>query len=216
MADIEGFLDRLHARARALPLFQRLAVISRILLAVAFVPTALVKVTGHRFTQISVDDPIGYFFEALYRSGGYWRFIGAAQLLTGLMLLVPRTATLGAVCFFPIVLNIFIITVSLHFPGTTVITGLMTLAGFFLLCWDYDRLKAVLWSPGRNDADRWGGPGPGIERAGYALGTAAALGALLGTRGFAASTVRLVCLPLGVVAVLMVLAGWIRASRTRV
>ncbi|HET6668759.1 MAG TPA: hypothetical protein VFH15_00875 [Pyrinomonadaceae bacterium] len=45
--------------------------------------------------------------------------------------------------YFPLILNIFVITVSMHFTGTPVITGLMLLANIYLLCWDYDRLKRV-------------------------------------------------------------------------
>jgi hypothetical protein len=174
---MESFFDRLHARARSVPALQRLAVISRIMLALAFVPTALVKVTGQRFTTMPVETTIGFFFEAMYRTGSYWRFLGWAQLVSGVLLLVPRTQTLGAVLFFPIALNIFFITVSLEFKGTPVITGLMALANLFLLCWDYDRLKTMFWPASSSRVDRWNGPGPRIERVGYAVGAAGALGA---------------------------------------
>ena len=62
--------------------------------------------------------------------------------------MIPRTATLGAVVYFPIILNIFVVTVSLHFRGTWMITGLMLLACIYLLCWDYDKLKVLLRSSG--------------------------------------------------------------------
>ncbi|MEZ4703363.1 MAG: DoxX family membrane protein [Rhodothermales bacterium] len=122
-------------------MWQRLAVVSRLLLAAAFLPSGLTKVLGNRFTSISPDTPIGYFFEALYQSGFYYRFIGLAQVTAALLLLIPRTTALGAVVYFPIILNIFIITVSLHFTGTPYITGLMLLASIFLLCWEYDRFR---------------------------------------------------------------------------
>jgi hypothetical protein len=60
------------------------------------------------------------------------------------LLLIPRTATLGALLYFPVILNIFIITVSLRFTGTWAITGLMLLANLFLVCWDYDKWKGIL------------------------------------------------------------------------
>jgi uncharacterized membrane protein YphA (DoxX/SURF4 family) len=208
---MERFLDRLHARARAIPAFQRLAVISRILLGLAFIPTGLVKLLGERFTILGLDSPVGLFFEAMYRSGGYWNFIGTAQVLAGVLLLIPATTTLGAVLFFPIILNIFVITVSLHFQGTPFITGPMLLASVFLLCWDYDRLKFVLFpsttrSGGRIRLGR-------LESSGYALGTAAGLGVFLWTRGFVGPVFMRVCLGLGMIAVLIVLAAWIRAMR---
>lgn len=122
--------------------------ITRLLLALGFLPSGLTKLAGNRFTSLSPATPIGYFFEALYQTGHYWRFLGVAQLLAAVCLLIPATTTLGALIYFPIILNIFIITVSLHFTGTPIITGLMLLGSIYLLCWDYDKLKyLVLSSP---------------------------------------------------------------------
>jgi uncharacterized membrane protein YphA (DoxX/SURF4 family) len=141
------FLDHLHAAARRLPALRRLAIVSRILLAMGFIPTGMVKLLGRRFTTISVDTPIGAFFEAMYQSGYYWNFIGLGQVVAGVLILIPVTSTLGAVMFFPIILNITVLTWSLQFPGTVYITALMLLANFFLLCWDYDRWQAILVEP---------------------------------------------------------------------
>lgn len=117
---------------------------TRVLLALGFTPSGLTKLLGNRFTILSPETPVGFFFEALYRSGFYWNFIGACQLFAALLLLIPRTATLGALVYFPLILNIFVITVSLHFTGTPVITGLMLLASIYLLCWDADKLKPLI------------------------------------------------------------------------
>lgn len=111
-----------------------------------FLPSGLTKLLGHRFTLLSPETPIGYFFEALFQAGLYWNFIGACQLLAALLLLIPRTSTLGALVYFPIILNIFVVTVALHFTGTPVVTGLMLLGSVYLLCWDYDRLKPLVMS----------------------------------------------------------------------
>jgi uncharacterized membrane protein YphA (DoxX/SURF4 family) len=118
-------------------------VCTRILLALGFLPSGLTKVLGNRFTVLGVDNPVGFFFEAMYRTGFYWRFIGLCQLVAALLLVIPRTATLGALVYFPLILNIFVITLSLHFQGTPVITGLMLLANLYLLCWDHDKLKQL-------------------------------------------------------------------------
>ena len=211
---MEQFLDRLHASARANPAFQRLAVISRILLALAFIPTGLVKLLGERFTLMGIDNPVGFFFEGLYQAGAYWNFIGAVQATAGLLLLIPATATLGAVLFFPIILNIFVITVALGFQGTPVITGAMLLASIFLLCWDYDRLKAVIWRPAVRAATRVSVPIGRLEGAGYAIGTVAGLGFFLWTRGFVPNTMVPFFLATGGVAVLVVLVAWVRAVRS--
>ncbi|HSB10909.1 MAG TPA: hypothetical protein VLM38_15590 [Blastocatellia bacterium] len=119
-------------------------VMTRILLAIGFTPSGLTRLLGNRFTLLSPETPVGYFFEALYRSGFYWNFIGACQLLAASLLLIPRTATIGPLVYFPLILNIFVITVSLHFTGTPFITGLMLLACIYLLCWDADKLKALI------------------------------------------------------------------------
>ena len=66
------------------------------------------------------------------------------QLTAALLLLIPRTAPLGAVIYLPIVLNISVVTVAVGFGGTAVITGLMLLGSVSLLCWEYDRWKALL------------------------------------------------------------------------
>ena len=116
---------------------------TRILLAIGFLPSGLKKALGQRFTLLGTDNPVGFFFEALYQSGVYWNFIGAAQLLAGLLLVIPRTTTLGAIIYFPIILNIFIITVSMHFQGTPFITGMMLLGSIYLLVWDFAKLKPV-------------------------------------------------------------------------
>ncbi len=116
---------------------------TRVLLAIGFMPSGLTKALGNRFTSLSLDTTVGFFFEALYRSGFYWNFLGICQLSAALLLLIPRTATIGALIYFPIILNIFVITVAMHFRGTPIITGLMLLANIYLLCWDLDRLKGL-------------------------------------------------------------------------
>ena len=136
-------LDQFHERVKKSRLLKFFTVFTRILLALAFLPSGLTKLMGNRFTVLGIDDPVGFFFEALYRTGFYWRFLGICQLTVALLLLIPRTATLGALAYFPLILNIFVITVSMGFTGTPVITGLMLLASIYLLCWDYDKLKKI-------------------------------------------------------------------------
>lgn len=154
----ETSLDRFHARARETRWLRWFTVMTRVLLALGFTPSGWTKLQGHRFTSLGLEDPVGFFFEAMYRTGFYWSFLGLVQLTAALLLLIPRTATLGALLYFPVILNIFLITVSMHFRGTPVITGLMLLANVYLLCWDYDRIKgafALLWarrSPGAADS----------------------------------------------------------------
>ena len=116
---------------------------TRILLALAFLPSGLKKAMGLRFTTLNISDPVGFFFEALYRTGMYWNFLGIMQLLSAALLLIPRTATLGALLYFPIAVNILVIVTAMHFTGTPVVAGLMLLANLYLLLWDYPKFKKI-------------------------------------------------------------------------
>jgi hypothetical protein len=127
----------------------------RYLIGGAYVFAAFPKISGERFTSVSGEDvPIDqawHFFETLYRSGIYWEFLGWSQVIAGFLLMTQRLATLGAVVFLPVSINIFMITVSYQFRGTIVITSLMLLANIFLLLWDYNRLQHLLLPDKGND-----------------------------------------------------------------
>jgi len=115
----------------------------RYLVGFAFLPSGLVKLMGERFTRISTDHPIGYFFEALYQSGFYWNFLGLAQVTAGVLLMSQRFALLGALMFMAILSNIWIITISLSFTGTWMITSLMMIAVLVLIIWDKHKLMPL-------------------------------------------------------------------------
>lgn len=173
--------------ARARPLPYRLTLGTRLLLAVGFIPTGMVKLLGRRFTLMSPESDIGGLFETLYRSGLYWRFLGLAQVLAGLLVLSNATATLGAIVFFAVMLNVFVITLSYDFHGTPVVTGLMLLATLYLLLWDYDRVRGVFGLS--TEADAALAPMPrhrlsgALERGAYVAGLLFGLGLFFVTRG---------------------------------
>lgn len=137
-------LDQVHARVRASLALQRFTAFTRVLLAIGFLPPGLKKVLGERFTSIPVTHPIGAFFEAFFQAHAFYAFVGGAQIVAAILLLIPATATLGAVVYFPIILTIAVITLAMGFQGTGALTVLMALACLYLLCWDYDRLKVLL------------------------------------------------------------------------
>ncbi len=177
-------LDVLHLALRRSRWASRLVVATRILLATAFIPTGIVKVLGLRFTSLSTDNPVGALFEALYQTGAYWRFLGWAQVVAGVLLLFPRTATLGAAVFLPVIVNIVVITWSVDFAGTPLVTTLMLAGTLGLLLWDYHRWKPLFLGSGAAEPPplpplRWAG----AERALLVVGTIGGLLLFLGTRG---------------------------------
>jgi hypothetical protein len=189
-------VDQLFLWVRSGLFFYRFALFTRILLAAGFIPTGMVKLLGERFTLISPDHPIGAFFEAMYQTGMYWRFLGLTQVAAGLLLLVPRAAHLGAAMFFGIILNIFVVTVSLDFRGTPIITGLMLLAVTYLCAWDWHRFRALFTIRPLNEPvphhrlDRW-------ELAGFLVFTASLLVFFGFTRSFVSSRYVFVTLAVG-------------------
>jgi uncharacterized membrane protein len=89
----------------------------------------------------------------LHLTGFYYKFIGLGQLTAALLLLIPRTALLGAILYLPIILNICALTYATRFEGTRIAT-LMLLADLYLLWWDYPRLKYILPLASSNDAGK--------------------------------------------------------------
>lgn len=120
---------------------------TRYLIGGAFVFASLIKIKGNRFTSESGElNPINsawHFFETMYQSGLYWKFIGISQLIAGLLLMTQKYSKLGALLNLPIILNIFIITLSYYFAYTPIITGLMLLANLILIIWEWEEIKVL-------------------------------------------------------------------------
>lgn len=137
-------LEKLHEKVYANILFKWFTWGTRVLLAIGFFPSGLKKLLGQRFTLLGIDSPVGFFFEAMYQTGIYWHFLGFMQVLAAILLLIPRTTTLGALLYFPILVNIFLIIIGVGFRGTPYIVGLMLLANLYLICWDYPKIKKMV------------------------------------------------------------------------
>lgn len=140
---ISSALDSIHAKTKQKKWLRYFTVFTRILLALGFLPSGMVKILGERFTSLSVNHPMGNYLEALHRTGWYYNFIGVMQVTAAVLLLIPRTATLGAMIYFPIILNIFLLSYSVRFEGSWVSSPLMVLANLYLLYWDYDKLRFI-------------------------------------------------------------------------
>lgn len=149
LASLLSPIVRLIERLKRLRIVQLFAINLRYLIGSAFVFAGMPKVMGERFTNMSVDTPVGFFFEAMYQTGFYWNFLGWGQVVAALLLMTQRFATLGALLFYPIMINVWLITWSVGFKGTPTVTFLMFLANTWLLIWDYRKLTPLFLSENR-------------------------------------------------------------------
>ena len=136
--------EEIYYEARSDKWFQRFAFFCRIVLAASFFPTALVKIMGQRFAEgLPSNNPLGHYFDALYSTGYYYTFIGIVQLIIAILILVSRTSFLGVLMYFPMIVNICVLTYATRFAGTRA-TTILLLGCLFLLIWNYDRLKYLI------------------------------------------------------------------------
>ena len=142
---ISSTFDRLHARAKQNSWLWLFSIFCRLSLAAGFFPSGMVKILGERFASgLSANHPMGHYLEALHHTGYYYTFIGVVQVAAAIMLLIPRTVTLGAFLYFPIILNICILTYAVRFDGSLFTAPLMVLADLYLLGWNYEKWKYIL------------------------------------------------------------------------
>lgn len=142
---ISSTLNRLHSKAKENSWLWLFSIFCRVALAAGFIPAGIVKILDERFASgLAVTHPMGSYLEALHHTGFYYTFIGIVQIAAAIMLLIPRTVTLGAFLYFPVILNICILTYAVRFDGSLFTAPLMTLANLFLLGWNYEKWKYIL------------------------------------------------------------------------
>ncbi len=137
-------LDQLHLKIRQNKWMRYFTVFTRIALAFGFIFPGFVKVNGERFTDLSCNHPLGHYLEVLFTTGYYYTFIGVLQMLAAILLLIPRTAALGVTIYFPIILNICILSFAVRFEGSLLTSPLMVIGCLYLFCWDYHKFKYIL------------------------------------------------------------------------
>lgn len=147
---IEHTLDELHSAVTQRWWMQLFAAFTRCIIAVGFIPPSIPKILHKPFTSLPDSNPVGHYFNALLGTGYYYEFIGWSQLVAAILLLIPRTSHIGALLFFPIIVNIAVLTNAVGFAGTWLITIFMSLAGVFLVAWEYDRLKPIIFFTRKN------------------------------------------------------------------
>lgn len=143
---ISHTLEKLHSKCINNRWLQIFTAATRGLLGVGFIIPGLIKLFSPiPFGGLIPDDtPIGGFFEAFFQAQELYIFVGIIQVLAGVLLFIPSTVALGAVMYFPVILTICAITIGFSFQGTWIVTSLMVLANIYLLCWEFDRLQALL------------------------------------------------------------------------
>ena len=146
---LETILDELHTSVTRRWWTQLFTAFVRCLLAVGFIPPSIPKIMHRPFTILPDSNPVGAYFHALYNTGFYYEFIGWSQIIAAILLLIPRTSHIGALMFLPIIVNIAVLTTSVGFRGTWILTILMSFVGLWLFCWEYDRLKPILFQTRR-------------------------------------------------------------------
>lgn len=142
---LENILDDLHVSLTRRRWTQLFTAFTRCLLALGSIPPSIPKILHKPFTLLPDTDPVGHYFNALMQTGFSYEFIGWSQIVAAVLLLIPRTAHIGALMFLPIIANIAVLTTSVGFKGTWVITILMCTAAAYLTAWEYDRLKPILF-----------------------------------------------------------------------
>jgi len=142
---LENILDDLHVALTRRWWLQIFTAFTRCLIALGFIPPSYKKIMHEPFTSLPDSNPVGHYFNALLQTGFYYEFIGWGQMIAAILLLIPRTSHIGALIFLPIIVNIAVLTSSVGFVGTWVLTIFMSLAGAYLVAWEYDRLKPIMF-----------------------------------------------------------------------
>jgi len=119
----------------------------RIGLGLTFISSGLRKLPGEKFTILSIDNPIGAYFNAMYETGIYWNFIGYFQIVIGILVFFNRFVVLCSLLMMPVTINIFLVSVGLHMRGTPIITSMMVVGNIFLMLWHYENYRTVLQRP---------------------------------------------------------------------
>ena len=140
-------MEKIISKLKQNRILQVLTILLRYLLGSSFVFASIFKIEGIRFTPESGEnepiDSLNHFFETMYQAGVYWNFIGWGQLIVGFLLMSQIFSTAGAVAFLPLILNIFVITISFDSTNILIITSLMVLGNIYLLLWDWNKLKFI-------------------------------------------------------------------------
>jgi len=117
----------------------------RILLGFVFFTAGMGKLThGHYFPLTMFPMSLSKIL-APYGLSLWGEFVAWSQVIIGFLLMSQRFATIGAIMSLPLILNIFVITVSIGFVGTPYLNAFLIALNLFLLAADYHKLKFLFF-----------------------------------------------------------------------
>ena len=119
----------------------------RIGMGLTFIGSGIRKLPGVKFTALSVENPVGSYFNAMHETGFYWNFIGYFQIAIGILVFFNRFVVVSSLLMMPVVINIFLVSIALNMKGTPIITSAMVLGNLFLLLWHNNNYKSILQKP---------------------------------------------------------------------
>lgn len=114
----------------------------RVFLGLILFPAGLAKLVPH-FPAL-IGPPWLERELAPYGLALFARFVAYSQVLVGLLLVSQRFATLGAIMALPMLLCIWVVTISLHWQGTPYVVFVLLLLNAWLLALEYHKLKFLL------------------------------------------------------------------------
>lgn len=140
----------------------------RLLVGITFAAYGAVKLLGGQFHHgdFVIDSRTTDGAWLVWCFYGYSRpyswFIGLCELVPGLLVLFPRTKTLGALALLAVSLNITVMDFCFGFPPVKYTALLLTALCGILVAADYRKLKPIFWDSGESGVarDSTGAPAP--------------------------------------------------------
>jgi uncharacterized membrane protein YphA (DoxX/SURF4 family) len=153
-----------------------LTVIIRCFLAVVFIVYGLTKLLGGQFNygDWTLDkktvDGTSLVWSFYGYSPLYGRFIGLTELIPAIILLIPRTATVGAIALFMVALNVTVMDFAFGFPSVKYFALFYTVLLGFLLWSDRAKLLRLIEPAPSSSQGNAAARSPLLRRAGVAAG----------------------------------------------
>jgi len=124
--------------------------IVRWILGIVFIGYGVLKLAQLQFPHdeftfnSETGHPITLFWYFFGYSHVYGTFIGLGETVAGLLLLIPRWATVGAIALLPISVNITVLDFSFDFPAVKYFVLVLTLLNIWLLYMERDKLMLLV------------------------------------------------------------------------